>query len=254
MKQVEKDKLTPIEKALSIMELMSDHPNELKVAEISNLTEINRSTVHRILQELLAKEWVIQDYKSKKFMIGPMAFHVGMAYRINNNVEFKILEILDDISEKLKESVGYAVREGDKVISLYETEVHQPYKMNYHPGQFYPMNRGGYGKCLMAYYDPDRVKKLLSEQKFEKIAPNTLTEPEEIEREYVKIRKQGYVISDEEVAHLVIGAGVPVFNKKGEVKGCLAAAFLKGPDSENKINEFLKLFKHGAEEIAKYLP
>lgn len=250
---MEKDKLTPIEKALYIMELMSNDPNALKVAEISNLTNINRSTVYRILQELLAKEWVIQDYKTKKFIVGPMAFHVGMAYTINNNIECKILEIIDNISEELKESVGYAIREGDKVISLYETEVHQPYKMNYHPGQFYPMNRGCYAKCLMAYYDQEKVKKLLSEQKFEKVAPNTLTEPAEILLEYEKIRRQGYAISDEEVAHLVIGAGVPVFNADGEVKGCLAFAFLKGPDVAEKLSKFLQLSKQGAEEISKYL-
>ena len=251
---MEKDKLTPIGKALQIMELMSNNSNELKVAEISNLTKINRTTVHRILQELLLKEWVLQDYNTKKFIIGPMAFHVGMSYTNNNNVESKILEILDITSEALKESVGYAVREGDKEISLYESEIHQPYKMNYHPGQFYSMNRGCYGKCIMAYYDQEKVKILLSEQKFEKIAPNTLTEPEEILQEYEKIRKQGYVISDEEVASYVIGVGVPVFNANGEVKGCLAAAFLKGSDRDDKINEFIKVLKQGALEILKYLP
>ncbi|HVI39080.1 MAG TPA: IclR family transcriptional regulator C-terminal domain-containing protein, partial [Anaerovoracaceae bacterium] len=125
---------------------------------------------------------------------------------------------------------------------------------NYHPGQFYPMNRGGYGKCLYAYYDQERVKQLLAEQKFEKYGPNTLTEPEEILHEYENIRQQGYVISDEEVAPLVVGVGVPVFNQRGEVKGCLACAFFKGPDKDKKIEEFIRLFKYGAEEISRYLP
>jgi DNA-binding IclR family transcriptional regulator len=126
--------------------------------------------------------------------------------------------------------------------------------MNYHPGQFYPMNRGGYGKCLYAYYDQERVKQLLAEQKFEKYGPNTLTEPEEILREYEKIRSQGYVISDEEVAPLVIGVGVPVFDQRGEVKGCLACAFLKDSDKEEKIERFIKLFNQGAEGLTRYLP
>ena len=251
---MDKDKMTPIEKALLILETMSNHPDELKVAEISGITKLNRTTVHRILQELLAKEWVIQDYKSKKFIIGPMAFHVGMAYTNNNNIESKILEVLNHICAVLKESVGYAVREGDKIISIYETEVHQPYKMNYHPGKFYPINRGCYAKCLMAYHDQERVKQLLSEQKFEKVAPNTLTDPQEIMREYAKIKEQGYVISDEEVAPLVSGVGVPVFNKRGEVKGCLACAFLKGPDVDEKIAEFLRMFREGAEIITRYMP
>ena len=251
---MDKDKKTPIEKALLLMETMSNHPDELKVTELSELTQLNRTTVHRILQELLAKEWVIQDYKTKKFMMGPMAFHVGMAYTNNNNISSKILEVLNNLCSIIKESVGYAIREGDKVISIYETEIHQPYKMNYHPGQFYPLNRGCYAKCLMAYHDQDRVKQLLQEQTFEKVAPNTLTTPDEILEEYARIREQGYAISDEEVAPLVMGIGVPVFNRSGEVKGCLACAFLKGPDKDEKIKEFLKLFQQGAEQISRYMP
>lgn len=247
-------KLTPIEKATLILETMANHPDELKVAEISELTSINRTTVHRILKELLAKDWVIQNFKTGKYIIGPMAFHVGMAYTNNNNIEEKILEILNRLSEEGKESVGYAVREGDKVISLYETEVHQPFKMNYHPGQFYPMNRGAYGKCLYAYYDQDRVRQLLAGQNFKKTAPNTLTDPEEILREYAKIREQGYAISDEEVAPLFVGASVPVFSMSGEVKGCIACAFLKGKDADKKIKMFIEIFKKGAEELSRYLP
>jgi DNA-binding IclR family transcriptional regulator len=131
---VEEDRLSPVEKAMLILETMSNHPDELKVAEVSELTKINRTTVHRILKELLAKDWVIQNFKTGKYIIGPMAFHVGMAYTNNNNIEPKILEVLNRLSAEGKESVGYAVRVGDKVISLYESEVHQPYKMNYHPG------------------------------------------------------------------------------------------------------------------------
>lgn len=251
---MEEDKLSPIEKALLILETMSNHPDELKVAEISELTNINRTTVHRILKELLAKDWVIQNFKTGKYIIGPMAFHVGMAYTNNNNIEPKILEVLDYLSAHGKESVGYAVRVGDKVISLYETEVHQPYKMNYHPGQFYPMNRGGYGKTLYAYYDQERVKQMLSEQTFEKYGPNTLTDPEDILREYAKIREQGYGVSDEEVAPLVVGASVPVFNQSGEVKACIACAFIKGEDKDEKLQYFIELFKKGAEELSRYLP
>lgn len=251
---MEEDKLSPIEKTLLIMETMSNHPDELKVAQLSELTGINRTTVYRILKELLEKEWVIQNFKTGKYIVGPMAFHVGMAYTKNNNIEPKILEILDYLSEEGKESVGYAIREGDKVISLYESEIHQPYKMNYHPGQFYPMNRGGYGKCLYAYHDQEKVKQLLSEQKFEKVGPNTLTEPDDIIREYENIRNQGFSISDEEVAPLVVGVSVPVFNQRGEVKACIACAFLKGDDKVYKIEKFKKILKQGAEELSRYLP
>ena len=39
---MDKDKMTPIEKALLILETMSNHSDELKVAEISEITKLNR--------------------------------------------------------------------------------------------------------------------------------------------------------------------------------------------------------------------
>ena len=253
---MQKNNLTPVEKALLIMETLSKSPFEFRSVDVCNLTGINKSTVHRILYKLIEKNWVIQDKETRKFKTGPMAYHVGMSYTLNNNSECKILEILNNLSAEMKESVGYAVRDGDKVISLYEIEVHQPYKLNYHPGQFYPMNRGSYGKCLMAYHDEAEVRKLLSGQKFEKLQPNTLTDPEDILKEYEKIRSQGYVISDEEMEPFFIGVGVPVFNRvKRQVEGCIAIAFIEvNPEKKSaKINEFLKILKEGAEEISQCL-
>jgi DNA-binding IclR family transcriptional regulator len=250
---VENFKLTPIEKAKKILEALCQEPYEFGASEISAKTGLDRSSVRRILNDFSADSWVIQDMNTKKYKIGPMLYHVGMTYANQNNAECKILEVLDRICNETKESIGYAVRVGDKVMSVYETELHQPIKLNYHPGQLYPINRGCYGKCLMAYHDRDRVIELLENEHFEKICPNTLTETDEILNEYNKIRANGYVISDEEVTQYLCGVGVPVFDPRGKVSSCIVIAFIKGPDFYKKITEYIDILKAGALEIGKYL-
>ena len=250
---VENLKLTPIEKAKKILETFCQEPYEFGASEISSKTGLDRSSVRRILNEFSSDSWVIQDLSSKKYKIGPMLYHVGMIYANQNNAECKILEVLDEICDETKESVGYAVRDGDKVMSVYETELHQPIKLNYHPGQLYPMNRGCYGKCLYAYHDRNRVVELLKDQHFEKVCPNTLTETAEILNEYDKIRLNGYVISDEEVTPYLCGVGVPVFDPRGNVSSCIVIAFIKGPDFYKKITEYIDILKAGALEVSKYM-
>ncbi|MBR0597940.1 IclR family transcriptional regulator [Sinanaerobacter chloroacetimidivorans] len=247
-------KQSTIDKVLTILHILSQAPFEYKVAQVSAASGINRTTVHRILNLLEKDGWVMQNEESKKFKVGPMTYHVGSVYAGNYNYESKILEVIDRTSKLTQESVGYAVREGDMVISLYEVELYQPMKMNYKPGMFYPMNMGCYGKCLMAYHDQDRVKSLLNSQEFKKICPNTLTKTEEILEEYKRIREEGYVISNEEKGPNIAGVGVPVFNAKGEVKSCIALAFIKGPDFAERIERYRKILSQGAEEISKYMP
>jgi DNA-binding IclR family transcriptional regulator len=248
-----KEKLTPVGKMIRIIDNLCLKPYEFGASEISSRTGIDRSSVRRILNEMQEDSWVIQDSNTKKYKIGPMIYHAGMIYRSNNNADCKILEVLNDLSERIKESIGYAVRDGDKAMSLYETEIHQPLKLNYKQGEFYPMNKGCYGKCLMAFHDRKRVIELLKDQKFEKVMPNTLTEMDEILREYDRIIADGYVISDEEVMKYLVGVGVPVCSRDGSVNTCIVVAFIKDKDYKDKIKEYLSLLMESKKEIEKYV-
>ncbi|WP_026895221.1 IclR family transcriptional regulator [Clostridiisalibacter paucivorans] len=251
---MDNNKLSSIEKALIILNQLSEPPFEYKAIDLSKILGINRTTVHRDLDILIQNDFVIKNDLNKTYRLGPKLYNLGSVYLHNFNFENKILEILNKISEETKESVGLAIRDYEKVISLYEIEFFQPLKMNYRPGIFYPMNRGCYGKCLMAYYDEDKVKKLLQKQKFEKVCINTLTTTEEILAEYDKIKRQGYVTSIEETFKYAIGVGVPIFNCNNEVTTCLAVSFFKDDYYLEKIEKFKEILSSYADQIAKYIP
>ncbi|WP_313341393.1 IclR family transcriptional regulator [Sedimentibacter sp.] len=246
--------ISSLKKAFLILEQLSEAPYEYTPTLLAQKTGINRTTIHRILRELADFDVVIKNELTKTYRIGPNIYRMGSVYLHNLNFRSKLEEILNIISQESKESVGLAIRDEGKIISLYEMEIFQPLKMNYKPGLFYPMNRGCYGKCLMAYYDEDKVKELLYSQKFEKISTNTLTDPEEILAEYKKIREQGFVVSDEEAFDYAMGVGIPIFDSKGNVSTCVAISFLKQANYKEKIEELKEiLFKH-ADELSRYIP
>ena len=251
------DNLTCLNKAINLLEILRKEPFAYNVTELSNISGFNRTTVHRILTTLEKGKLVIKNESSKEYKIGPSIYQMGCAYLNNFNYDDKIPKILNDISKQTEESVGYAIMEGNEILSLYEIEINQPLKMNYKPGLYYPMNRGCYGKCLMAYHDPKIVKQLLSLQKFEKITENTLIEHEEIFEEYKKIREQGYVISNCEVSPYAMAVGIPVFNSKGVVKACVAVSFIKGSSGKSdadRLEEFKNILNSFSEEFTKYIP
>ena len=249
------DKLSNLQKAMRILRMLGEKPYEYTASEISTVTGLNRTTVYRILNTLSGGDAVIQDALSKKFKVGPMIYHIGNAYLNNYSFKHEIISVLQEISDVVHESAGLAIRDGENIISLFEVEMQQPYKMNAQPGSLYPMNRGCYGKCLMAYNDQHEVRRLLEKQTFEKLFPHTLTGVEEILEEYRRIRAQGYVISDGESYNpSAFGVGVPVRDERGTVKACLAVAFIKGEHHEEKVNKCLSLLLQKAEELRRYIP
>ena len=251
---METQKKSSIEKAIIIMELMGREPYEYTAQQISENTGFNIATVYRIIYQLEEYHFVDLDENSKCYRVGPSMYQIGAKYLYNNTYMDKLQNILDEISEICKESVGLAVLDGDKIISVIEIEVHQPMKMNDVPGKYFQPNKGNYGKCITAFRDESDVERYLDAHTFEKTYPATLTEKDELLAEYKKIRKQGYSESVDELGIDILGTGIPLFNKDNRIWGCVSIAFFREDGWEEKLSAMRKLLFVYKDKIEQYLP
>ncbi len=251
-----KDKMTSLEKGIYLLGLFSEEPYERSVTDLVRLTGFNRTTVYRTLTSLEEAGMLIRDDASKVYKMGPMTYHLGNIYLHHANYKESIESILKKISDESQESVGIAHRQGNKIISIYAIENNHHLKVNDKAGTFYPINKGCYGKCLMAYQNEDMVKSSLEEATFEKTTSETLVTKEEILFEYERIREQGFVVSIDEVASYICGVGVPLRSPDGKVDNVVAISFLRQErqeDYEQKIERLKDILLKYKEEIEKYL-
>jgi DNA-binding IclR family transcriptional regulator len=249
----DKNQMTSLEKGLYLLSLMAEEPYRMTVTELVRESGLNRTTVYRILTTLEERGLLIRDGNNKAYRMGPMTYHMGNVYLLNANYKESLLNILEKIGRESSESVGMAHREGNQVVSMFSIETHQPVKVNDRPGVFYPMNKGSYGKCLMAYHDPQIVEELLDQATFEKTAPNTLTKKEEILKEYARIKAQGFVESIEETVPYVIGVGVPLKSPDGQIENVVAISFFKQEGYREKLEEMKKILFRYQRELEMYL-
>src|SRR5665647_834440 len=169
-----------IEKSLLLLEIFAMEPYEFSIPQLAQITGLNRTTVYRTLQILISRGFIMFDKTQDKYKIGYAMYHIGTKYLYNKNYQDKLMEIFVEISEITKESMGMAIKDGDKIMSLLEVEIHQPMKFNDFPGKYFPPNKGCYGKCIMAYQPEEYIDKILEDQVFEKTCYNTLTNYDEI--------------------------------------------------------------------------
>ena len=251
---MEKQNLSSIKKAIAILETLAREPYEYTAQSLARETGINITTIYRIIYQLEEDDMVVMDRETKKYKVGPNAYHIGATYVYNNNFMKKIEDILMELSEITKESVGMAVREGDKIISVVEIEVHQPMKMNDVPGKYFSPNKGNYGKCIMAYQNPAYIEAYLDTHEFEKTCPATLTKKDELLAEYAKIREQGYSESVDELGIDILGTGMPLFKKNGDIWGCVSIAFFREDGWEQKLKDMRAVMFRYKKSIEQYLP
>lgn len=246
---------TSIEKAIATLKRLSEPPYEMTALELSKELRINRSSVHRMINTFMKEMMVLQNPITKKYSLGPEAYRIGNSYILSLNSMDQIRHIVTEVARETNQSVGYSVLSGEKVVNIFEIENFQPIKIGYSPGTVYPINCGSYGKTIMAFYEPwEELVEIVNKAYLPKKTPYSITEPEELLKEYKKIRKQGYSISDEEGMIGAMGVGAPIKNSKGHVVGAIAAAVVKGTLDEKEF-EFLKLkIIEGANKISKLIP
>ena len=63
-----------IEKAITILEYLVAYPNGVSLSNISSDVNINKSTVHRILQTLKQYNYVAQEQTTGYYRLGPRLF------------------------------------------------------------------------------------------------------------------------------------------------------------------------------------
>jgi DNA-binding IclR family transcriptional regulator len=245
--------MSSLEKGLYLLSILSTAPFRFTISQLEQISGFNRTTIYRILSTLVQSGMAIKETQSKIYKIGPMTYHLGNIYLSNANYKDSILSILEKISKESAESVGIAHRVGNKVISLFEVETYQIVKINDQPGTYYPMNRGCYGKCLMAYHDPEIVEILLGEATFEKVAPNTLTTKESILEEYTRIKEQGIVESVDEVASYICAVGVPLHNPDNRVENVVAISFFRQDDYLEKLDRMKAILFKYQPELEKFI-
>ncbi len=234
-----------VNRALTILEVLSDYSEGLGLTEISEKIGLHKSTVYRLLSTLIYKEYVTQDPKTNKYRITLKLFELG-----NKRVEdMDLLTASRIYSEELMKSVNevvhLVVREGNDIVYLDKVEADNTIQMASKVGKRSPLYCTSVGKAILAHLPEDEVEEIWKTSRIEKLTEFTITDFDRLKKELDIVRQKGYAIDNEENEMGVRCIGAPIFNRRGEVEGAIS---ISGPTTrvtEDKVEEF-------AREVVKY--
>lgn len=239
------DVVQSVDRALSILEVLSDYSEGLGVTDISNKIGLHKSTVYRLLSTLIYKGYVVQDSISNKYRITFKLFELG-----NKRVES--LDILSaskpytkQLMKEVNEVVHLVIRDGNEIVYIDKVEADNTIRMASSIGRRSPLYCTSVGKVILAYLSDEEVEKIWNNSKIEKLTKYTITDLKDMKKELKIIRKKGYAIDNEENEIGVRCIGAPVFNRDGEVEGAIS---ISGPTmrmTDSKLEEF-------STEVIKY--
>lgn len=207
-----------LDRSLYILEYLA-RKKSAGVTEISEIFQLDKSTVSRILSTFADHDMVCKDAVTGKYRlsVGPLLF----SYRISST--HQIMSIAHPLLMELAAKTG----ETAHLCGLHQDHIyvldHAKSKRNTYmkdpclPGMKEPMHSSAVGKVILAYMPPEEARHLLSQTTLDIFTDKTISSIEALFLELEKVRKNGYAIDDEEYSHGVICAAVPVFDRYGYV-------------------------------------
>lgn len=213
-------------RVLDILELFADSDEPLTVSDITKKLGYPKTSVFDIVSILADRGFIMRTSdRAKTYVIGPMAYFVGMSYLAGTDLRKVAAPILSDIRDELGETCYLAVEDNGWVIYLDKLESSQPIRSTCPIGAKRAMYITGLGKAMLAAMPEERVLEIAS-RGLEPHTGATITTPEALLAELAEIRSRGCAYDmGEDNDHVRCTAAV-IRDASGKVAGAISVAML----------------------------
>jgi DNA-binding IclR family transcriptional regulator len=120
------------------------------------------------------------------------------------------------------ESCNITALSGGEVVYLDRVETAAPLRFYLRAGSRVPVHCSASGKVMLAQMGPAQRRRLLAHAVLDKYTENTITDLELLERELLRVRKDGYALDDEEFLPGLVCIAVRVPRPDGPSNLCIA--------------------------------
>lgn len=188
--------------------------------ELSSSLELNKSTVHRVLNSLIYMGYVKQDRDTLKYKLTLKIWKIANQAMGQTDIIDVARPYLKQLAAATGETVHLVQIDGEDAVYIDKVEAYQnSVRLVSQVGKNIPLYCSGVGKALLAEMDDMEIKKIWDNSDKKAYTPNTITEFKAFMKEITRIREKGYAMDNEEnelgvrciAAALKQEGGIPVY-------------------------------------------
>lgn len=199
-------------RAMAVLTAFRPGEPELSLAELVRRTGLAKSTVHRMLRQLV--DWDMVQRTPDGFRLGTRLFELGSLVASQRGLREATAPFLADLFEATHETVHLAILDGVDVVYLQKMHVRGGPKVPSRVGGRMPAYCTGVGKAMLAFAPPERTDAALAGG-LRRRTPRTVIAPGLLRRELAEIRRRGVAFEHEESTVGVTCVAAPVLGADG---------------------------------------
>ncbi|WP_418320867.1 IclR family transcriptional regulator [Piscinibacter sakaiensis] len=240
-------------RTFDILKLLVERKEPLRLTEIKQALDLPVSSLHNMLQTMVAAEVVTVD-DELRYSVGPRT--ISLALRTVQSLDVRTIarRPLQDLAREINDDVYLAQRVGDRVFYVDRVLGTQRISLDIRLGVTLTLHSTATGKLFAAFDDALAAKALGGKlMKLTKLAANTITDPELLRKEYARIRTMGYAKSNEESIEGIVGYAIPIRDGTGAVAAAVHVSVLASRATAAHEKALLPAARACAEQIERLL-
>lgn len=242
-------------RVLDTLEILEEYSNGLSLAEISVKIQLPKSTVHRIINALLERQYVRESPIDGKYLLGYQILSLSKACLNSIDLLREARPFLKKINKELNETVILAGLDQNKFRIVYLDKIDSSHSLRTvsHIGERVPVHCTALGKAILSKISIDELKEKLNGYELRKFTENTITDVKKLTQNLNKINKDGFSIDHEEYKQYVSCVAAPVCDYQGKPIGAISVSIPSTRFSENKQEQISKKVVEAAQAISKII-
>jgi IclR family transcriptional regulator, KDG regulon repressor len=248
-------KVPAIDRAVQILEILSESPNGISLAELTHKTKIPKSTLFRILFTMQRYSIVSEDKERKVFSLGMKLIQWGNAALDKIDLKSIAHPHLVTLAYETKESLYLTVMENYEIIIIDRVDTPEVWGIVARLGTRSPFHCTATGQVITAGMHEEDLEHLIKIKGLKKYTSKTITSATALRKKLKKVREERLAICDREYKDDLIAIAVPIFEHSGRVIASLMTAIQANQSKNNKKTiEYLgKTLQREGENISRKL-
>jgi DNA-binding IclR family transcriptional regulator len=217
------------ERSIEIVELIK-RQNGLSLIELTELTGLAKSTVHRHVKTLQAHGFLVE--RDGQYKIGLRFLDLGIHARNDRQLYEIGSPKIDQIAQDVGEDVWLLTYEGGHSIVLDRADLNNPLQTSERLGQRRILHQSAGGKAILAALPDSTVAEIIETHGLPTLTDKTITEKATLYEELAEIGRRGYACNFGETVEGLNAVSVAITGPDGDVRGAVSVT---GP--EKRLDE-----------------
>lgn len=240
-----------VDRAIELLFILESSSRDMGITELSKMLGVQKSTVHNLVQTLLARDFVRQT-DSGRYTLGFRLMRIGKAASERLDIRRLAFPILNELAMEANEYVLLALLNRDEVAIIDSVAPQRSTFIVPRIDFSHTFHCTALGKVFLAFASPERQKRIF-ERPLSKYTPYTLVDDQTLSIEINKIKEQGFAVSCNETIEGVTCIGAPIFNAHGKLEAAVSISSATARLTSDRYLSMAAILMEKAAAISKLI-